>query len=76
MMYHNNYKTTNYTPDYKPYSIQKPVETYITKDTEVNNSVSFPPCCENCPNRPSENNRYTSTCWCALPALTNPITVL
>ena len=36
---------------------------------------NLPDCCKNCPNRPSKQNGYTSICLCALPALTNPITV-
>ena len=38
-------------------------------------ALNLPDCCKNCPNRPSKQNGYTSICLCALPALTNPITV-
>lgn len=38
-------------------------------------AFDLPDCCKNCPNRPSKQNGYTSICLCALPALTNPITV-
>ena len=38
-------------------------------------ALKLPDCCKNCPNRPSKQNGYTSICMCALPALTNPITV-
>ena len=48
------------------------VEISIQYDEEA---LKLPDCCKNCPNRPSKQNGYTSICWCALPALTNPITV-
>lgn len=54
----------------------------ITKTVSVEISIRYneealnlPDCCKNCPNRPSKQNGYTSICLCALPALTNPITV-
>ena len=50
----------------------RPEETSNWYDTKA---FDLPDCCKNCPNRPSKQNGYTSICLCALPALTNPITV-
>lgn len=49
----------------------KPEETSTWFDE--GEALSLPDCCKNCPNRPSKRNGYTAICWCALPALTNPV---
>lgn len=55
--------------------ITKIVSEEISIQYNEEEAPNLPDCCKNCPNRPSKQNGYTSICLCALPALTNPITV-
>lgn len=73
----NIYNTCTADDTYKvsEEGILKNVSVEISIRYNEEEALKLPDCCKNCPNRPSKQNGYTSICLCALPALTNPITV-